>query len=273
MRCDKLIEKLEQLAPPGCACDWDNVGLLAGRSDKEVEKVYIALDATDKVVEAAVCWGANLLITHHPLIFKPLSKINDKDFISRRILKLIRNDISYYAMHTNFDAAPGCMADTAAAKLGLSNLEVMEKEGVIQRETEGKSEECAYGIGKTGYLKEEMTIREIAALVKERFCLPFVTIYGENATDAAVRFVGISPGSGGSLMKQALNTGVKVFITGDIGHHNGIDAAANHMAVIDAGHYGLEYLFLDFIEEYLKKNAGENLEIRKAKVEFPETFI
>lgn len=273
MRCDELIEKLEQLAPPGCACDWDNVGLLAGRSDKEVKKVFIALDATDEVVEQAVRWGADLLITHHPLIFKPLSKVNDKDFISRRIMKLIRNDISYYAMHTNFDAAPGCMADAAAAKLGLTDLEVLEKEGVIPRETEEGLEESVYGIGKTGYLKEEMTVREIAALVKERFCLPFVTIYGETAPGAAVRFVGISPGSGGSLMKPALKAGVKVFITGDMGHHNGIDAAANHMAVIDAGHYGLEYLFLDFIEDYLKKNAGENLEIRKAEVEFPETFI
>nr|WP_330372995.1 Nif3-like dinuclear metal center hexameric protein [Lacrimispora celerecrescens] len=75
------------------------------------------------------------------------------------------------------------------------------------------------------------------------------------------------------MMKPALAAGVKVLITGDIGHHNGIDAAANHMAVIDAGHYGLEYLFLDFMEEYLKKEVGEDLEICKAEVEFPETFI
>ncbi|MFV0238712.1 MAG: Nif3-like dinuclear metal center hexameric protein, partial [Lacrimispora sphenoides] len=131
MQCDKLIEKLEQLAPPVCTCDWDNVGLLAGRSDKEVKKVFIALDATDEVVENAVRWGADLLITHHPLIFKPLNRINDKDFISRRIISLIRNDISYYAMHTNFDAAPGCMADAAAEKLGLTDINVLDKEGVM----------------------------------------------------------------------------------------------------------------------------------------------
>jgi dinuclear metal center YbgI/SA1388 family protein len=273
MRCDELIKKLEQLAPPVCACDWDNVGLLAGRSNKEVKKVFIALDATDEVVENAVLWGADLLITHHPLIFKPLYKINDKDFISRRIIKLICNDISYYAMHTNFDAAPGCMADVAAEKLGLTDLKVLEKEGVMLKESDEGPKETVYGIGKSGYLKKEMTVREIAALVKERFQLPFVTVYGEDAPGERVRFVGISPGSGGSVIKPALEAGVKVFITGDIGHHNGIDAAANHMAVIDAGHYGLEYLFLDFMEEYLKKEAGENLEICKAKVEFPETFI
>ncbi|MSS07514.1 Nif3-like dinuclear metal center hexameric protein [Clostridium sp. WB02_MRS01] len=273
MQCDELIEKLELLAPTGCACDWDNVGLLAGRGDKEVKKVFIALDATDEVVEHVVQWGADLLITHHPLIFKPLNKINDKDFISRRIIKLIRNDISYYAMHTNFDAAPGCMADAAADKLGLTDVNVLEKEGVMIKETAEGPREMIYGIGKTGYLKKELTVKEIAALVKERFHLPFVTVYGATAPGEAVRFVGISPGSGGSMMKPALAAGVKVLITGDIGHHNGIDAAANHMAVIDAGHYGLEYLFLDFMEEYLKKEVGEDLEICKAEVEFPETFI
>nr|WP_330372996.1 Nif3-like dinuclear metal center hexameric protein [Lacrimispora celerecrescens] len=196
MQCDELIEKLEQLAPTGCACDWDNVGLLAGRGDKEVKKVFIALDATDEVVEYAVQWGADLLITHHPLIFKPLNKINDKDFISRRIIKLIRNDISYYAMHTNFDAAPGCMADAAADKLGLTDVNVLEKEGVMIKETAEGPREMIYGIGKTGYLKKELTVKEIAALVKERFHLPFVTVYGATAPGEAVRFVGISPDPG-----------------------------------------------------------------------------
>ncbi|WP_077610686.1 Nif3-like dinuclear metal center hexameric protein [Clostridium sp. Marseille-P2415] len=273
MKCDELTEILERLAPPGCACDWDNVGLLAGRSDKEVKKVFIALDATDEVVEEAVTWGGDLLLTHHPLIFKPLKKINDKDFIARRIMTLIRHDISYYAMHTNFDAAPDCMADAAAKKLGLTNLGVLEQEGIMHREVKGGQEEMPYGIGKTGYLKEEMTVKEVAGLVKERFKLPFLTLYGENAPGEAVKFIGISPGAGGSMIKPALKAGVKVLVTGDIGHHNGIDAAANHMAVIDAGHYGLEYLFLDFMEEYLNKEAGESLEIRKAEVVFPETLI
>lgn len=265
MRCDELIKKLEQLAPVNCACDWDNVGLLTGRSDKEVKKVYLAVDATDEVVEEAVRWGADMLLTHHPLIFKPLKKINDQDFIGRRILKLIANDISYYAMHTNFDSAPGCMADAAAEKLGLTGVKVLEPSGMIG--------EVSYGIGKTGYLNKKMTIREVAVLVKERFSLPFLTIYGENTLLETVDFVGISPGAGGSMISPALKAGVNVLITGDIGHHSGIDAAANHMAVIDAGHYGLEYLFLDFMEDYLKKEAGMALAIKKAEVVFPETLV
>ena len=113
MKCSEIMEVCRKLAPEDCACDWDNPGLLAGRSDKEVRKIYIALDATDKVVEAAAASGADMLLTHHPLIFKAIKKVNDQNFITRRLVKLIQEDISYYAMHTNFDAAPGCMADLA----------------------------------------------------------------------------------------------------------------------------------------------------------------
>ena len=85
MKCRELIEILEELAPVSLACDWDNPGLLAGRSDKEVRTVYLALDATDDVIDNAVECRADMIITHHPLIFKPLKKVNDEDFISRRI--------------------------------------------------------------------------------------------------------------------------------------------------------------------------------------------
>lgn len=269
MKCSDIIGKLETLAPLHCACEWDNVGLLVGRREKEVKKVYIALDATDEVVEEAVLWGADMLLTHHPLIFKPLKKVSDEDFVARRVMKLIFHDISYYAMHTNFDGSPGCMADAAAEKLSLSGLKVLEKGGVLET-AEG---EVTYGIGKTGYLGKEMTVRELAEYVKERFRLPFVTFYGgENQTEK-VQFIAISPGAGGSMVKAALEAGVKVLITGDIGHHTGIDAAANHLSIIDAGHYGLEYLFLDYMEEYLKQSSDDSLMIRKADVRFPETVL
>lgn len=129
MKCSEIMDVCRKLAPEDCACDWDNPGLLAGRSDKEVKKIYIALDATDKVVEAAQAFGADMLLTHHPLIFKAIKKVNDQNFITRRLVKLIQADISYYAMHTNFDAAPGCMADLAAERLGLAGCVPLEALG------------------------------------------------------------------------------------------------------------------------------------------------
>ena len=142
MRCDEVIAVLKELAPEQLACDWDNPGLLAGRSDKEVKTIYLALDATDQVIEDAVAAGADLLVIHHPLIFKAMKKINDQDFIGRRVLRMIQADLSCYAMHTNFDSAPGCMADLAAGRLGFTECQVLEPEG----ELEGS----VYGIGKAG---------------------------------------------------------------------------------------------------------------------------
>ena len=267
MKWKILEEILEKLAPPECACDWDNSGLLTGREEKEVKRVFLALDATCSVIEEAAQWRADLLLTHHPLIFKPLKKVNDSDFIAKRVMELIRRDISCYAMHTNFDSAPGCMADTAADKLGLSDLKVLSPMGAIFQ----KGKELSYGIGKTGYLTEEMTVREAAALVKERFGLPFLTVYGD--LDSRVRLLGISPGSGRSVVEPARQLGVQVLVTGDMDYHSGIDSGAEGMCILDAGHYGLEYLFLDFMEEFLKNVAGGELEICKAKVEFPQTLI
>ena len=265
MKCDNIIKQLETLAPLSYACDWDNPGLLAGRRDKEVKKVLLALDATDEVVEAAVKRGADLLITHHPLIFRPLKKINGDDFIGRRVLKLIRNDISYYAMHTNFDIAPGCMADLAAERLKLRDLKVLEPA------VEDKGE--VYGIGKTGYLPWKMSLEELAAYVKGAFQLPFVTVYGLKELAGPIDFVAVSPGAGGSMVKHAVKAGAQVLITGDIGHHDGIDAVADGTAVIDAGHYGLEHIFMDYMEEYLDREFDRELIIEKIAIAYPEADL
>ena len=117
MKCFEIIEQLELHSPASYAEEWDNIGLLVGRRDKEVKTIYIALDATDDVIEEAVSLGADMLLTHHPLIFRKMSRITTDDFIGRRVYKLMRNDISYFAMHTNFDVMG--MADAAADELLL----------------------------------------------------------------------------------------------------------------------------------------------------------
>ncbi len=169
MKCHEIIERLEILSPPKYAEDWDNIGLLAGRRDKEVAKVYIALDATDEVIADAVDCGADMLLTHHPLVFKKLTRVNTDSFIGRRMYELIKNDISYYAMHTNFDVMG--MADAAADELGMSGREVLN----VTYEDEISKEGC----GRAGRLCKEMSVRELAELVKERFAVPNVRVYGD----------------------------------------------------------------------------------------------
>lgn len=261
MRVKEWMEHLEMLAPVSLACEWDNPGLLAGRGDKEVRKVLIALDATDQVVDMAVEEGADLLLTHHPLIFQAVKKVNDQDFIGRRLVKLIQADISYYAMHTNFDAAPGCMADLAAERLSLSDTVPLE----IMGETKG----IPYGIGKAGNLSKELTLRDLADKVKERFGLLSVTVYGAEQSKEPVKRIAICPGSGKGMTEAAIKAGAQVLITGDMGHHDGIDAAAEGLAIMDAGHYGLEHIFVDFMEEYCIKHMGSSVEIQKAPIQFP----
>ena len=259
MRCSDVLNILESLSPVMFAEEWDNVGLLIGREDKTVHKVMIALDATDDVVEQAVLQGVDLLLTHHPLLFSSIKRITEADFTGRRLLKLIRNDICYYAMHTNFDVMG--MADAAADALGLDRCEVLD----ITYEDEISKE----GIGRIGRLSRKMTLEQTAGLCKDAFSIDSVRVYGD--AKAEVEFVAIVPGSGKDYIDAALAKGADVLITGDIGHHNGLDAMEQGLAIIDAGHYGVEKLFVPYMAEFFADQMPE-LAVIKA-VENPPFYV
>ena len=252
MRCQDILDKIEARYPRKYACDWDNVGLLAGSREREVDTVYIALDATDEVVDAASECGAQLLLTHHPMIFGGLKSVTTDDYVGERLIRLIRNDISYYAMHTNYDVMG--MAELAADMLDLKDRKVLEE--VLDGE----------GIGRVGDLPRSMTREECANFVKERFGLPNVKIFGE--LEKQVQRAAICPGSGKSEAKPALSMGAEVYITGDIDHHTGIDMADCGMAIIDAGHYGVEHIYIADMEHFLKENCPE-LRVYTAPVKQP----
>ncbi len=237
MKCSEICALIEQEYSPEYACDWDNVGLLAGRRDKEVKKILLALDATDEVVRLAAEQKADMLITHHPMIFSPIRRVTDEDMVGRRMLALIRQDISYYAMHTNYDTRG--MADLASGLLGLQECTVLE---------EVKDGE---GVGRVGVLPRRMTLKACAELVKQAYQIPNVKLFG--SPDAEVFSAAICPGAGKSTMKEALRFGCDVYITGDIDHHTGIDAVDQGLCIIDAGHYGIEHIFMEDIKAYLEK--------------------
>lgn len=260
MKCYEIIEKLEVLSPLSYAEEWDNVGLLAGRRDKEIRTIYIALDATDDVIEEAIRLKADLLLTHHPLIFKKLDRVNTDHFIGRRVYELIRNDICYYAMHTNFDVMG--MADAAADELGLKDREVLD----VTYEDDISKE----GAGRYGYLPRMMTLFDCAQLVKKVFNVPNVRVYGQ--LDNMIEDVALLPGSGGDFLNKALMLGADVMITGDIDHHEAIDAVAQGLSIIDAGHYGLEKLFIPYMYEYLSREL-DGVALYKAKIKEPFVVI
>ena len=267
IRCEDIARWFDGNWPESLACEWDNVGLLAGRRDREVQKVYIALDATEETVQAAIEQGAQMLITHHPLIFRARKRITDGDSVGRRLLALIRSDLSYYAGHTSFDIARGGMGDLAAARL-LEAFPGAVSEGPLERT--GEQDGLPVGVGKILELPEAVSVERLSEEVKRKFSLPFVNVYG--GASRKVRRIAVSPGSGKGMGEPALAAGVEALITGDMGHHDGLDLLDEGIALLDAGHYGLEHIFVDETAERLSR-AGFGLEIVKAPLSYPSRIL
>lgn len=269
MKCKEIVEVLDKLSPRKYACDWDNVGLLVGRQDKEVHKIMVALDASKEIVERAAEEQTDMLITHHPMIFSAMKQVNEEQFTSEKVLTLAEHGICYYAMHTNFDAVGG-MADLAAGKqyLNLSDVSPIDI----------ASPACAMegeGMGRYGRLPKPMLAEEVAEYVKERFGIPFVILYQSKAQkDKIFDKIAVMPGSGKSDMKQVVANGYELYLTGDYGHHEGLDAMDMGLTVIDATHYGLEHIFIAYIAKYLREKLdGCKLEIVEADMGCPARVL
>ena len=256
MKCSEVIVCLEKIAPSSLAETWDNVGLLAGREEKEIRKILLALDPTSEVVEEAVKEGVDLLITHHPLIFSGMKSVTTKDIVGKRIFTLIHQDICYYAMHTNFDVMG--MADAVADELKLEKCQVLD----VTFQDEISKE----GIGRIGELSRTMSLEECAKYIKEKCKLTSVRVFGD--PEKLIDTVALIPGSGKDYIDLAIDMGAQVVITGDIGHHNGLDAVEKGIAVIDAGHYGLEKIFASYMEEVLHRELP-NIQIKRAAEKEP----
>ena len=255
----ELMDILRGYAPEEYAESWDNSGLLVGRSSGEVKKVLIALDLTDYVTAQAVRGKYDMLITHHPLLFRAAKSVTEDTREGRRILDLIENDITYYAMHTNCDVTR--MADEAAKRLGLSDTVPLEPSMRDEKE----------GIGRVGNLKGELTIDELAQRVKEVFGISSVGVAAvlsdepRQQKEKKVRRIAVSPGSGHDFVENAKRLGAEVLITGDINHHVVLDANADGLAVIDAGHYGTEAFMKEQLRTYLMEEKGLLLKIDLAE--------
>lgn len=257
MKAREIIETLEKLCPINKACEWDNPGMHIGHWDNEVKKVLIVVDCDDFAVEYAINNKVNMIIAHHPLLFGGIKKINDGSFIGQRVLSLIENKINCYCMHTNFDVAGG-MAEEAADRIGLVNYEPLEN----VTDTEG--------IGKIGIINGTLSVRELCNRVKKAFNLTNVVLYGNE--DDIVTKVAISPGSGKDMIDYALSKGAEVLITGDITYHYGIDAIAAGLRIIDAGHYGIEHIFIELVEKYLCEKCS-GIDIIPMPINNPQKII
>ena len=262
MKCIEIFNYLKEIYPLELAMDWDNSGFLIGRYDNEAENVLITLDITNGAIDFAVKNNVNLIVSHHPIIFSAIKQITEETLLGNYILKLIENNISVIAMHTNFDIAKGGMADIASRRLALRCTEPLE--------VTFKDENNELGIGKVGELPEALSFEKLLALVKYAFRQETVAVYGKENIKDYVERVAISPGSGRGMYKYALGR-ADVLITGDITHHEGLDAANMGMCIIDASHYGLEHIFIDNIGDILE--GFNDINILKFKDTNPVRFM
>jgi len=256
----EILDRLEQLSPASFAMDWDNSGLQIGDRDAEIHRVLIAVDATKEVIEEAVELKVDLILTHHPMIFSPVKKIVKDDVLGEKILTLAEHHIAVFSMHTNFDVIG--MADEVADRLNLKHKRVLEVtfEDDISKE----------GLGRYGMLPREMSLKELSEEVKLKFNIPGVIMYGEG--DAIVEKVAICGGSGGDLIQNAIENRCQVLITGDIKYHNALDAMQEGLYLIDAGHFGIEKIFIPYMKDFFGRELREVIAVSSTQ-EAIGTFV
>lgn len=250
LKVKDIAAELERLAPPELAEPWDNVGLMAGNADQRVSTVFVCLDVTSDNVQRAIDCGADLIISHHPLLFAPVKRITEQDISGSILRNLIRNDISVYSAHTNLDHADGGMNDILASRAGLINVRRF------------KECECVDGtgqpicnIGRVGCLSVPMEMGDYVDFVRESLDCKSIRYVGN--PEEIVSVAAVCSGSGGDGIYSAYHAGADVYITSDIKHHEAQLAFELGLNLIDAGHFETENTICTFMAEFLEERFEE----------------
>ncbi len=237
MKAKETAEIIEKYAPKSLAFSWDNVGILCGSGEKEVKKVLLTLDVNEYTADEAINNGCDMIISHHPIFFGGIKKIDFETSEGRMIKKLIQNDITVFAAHTNMDVADGGINDALADIFGLSDIKYIEESG----------------LGRYGKLPYEMSLSALCESVKEKLNTPCVRFCGNN--EKAIKTLAAASGSCAEIIPLAKEKGCDAIITADMKYHEMCDSYFSDIAVIDAGHYPTEIIVLDIFEKILK-NTG-----------------
>ncbi len=242
-----ILQWVETIAPPYMAESWDNVGLLCGRKNKEVRKILVALDPFRNVIQEAIDSGADLILTHHPLIFRqPMKAVNEDTEIGRGLLTLIEHGIAAINAHTNLDMAPGGVNDCLAAALNLKDIQVLNPTGT---DAQGRP----YGLLRAGFV-EEQALTDFLPAVKEALHCQGLRYVGSGRP---VRKVAVGGGSCSDYADEALAAGCDTFVTADVkynGFRNAYDLGLN---LIDAGHFHTENPVVRFLAEGISAEFPE----------------
>lgn len=251
MKIKEVAEALERFAPLPLQESYDNAGLQIGLTDADASGVLLCLDVTEEIIEEAEREGCNLIITHHPLLFRGLKCIADRNLVERCVRRAILAGITIYAAHTNLDNAEGGVNFAIAERLGLQNVRF------LQPLPSGQG-----GSGVIGELPEAIEAQAFLQSVKQKFHV--ASLQHNTLPTRAIRTVALCGGSGDFLLGEAIKCGADAFLTGEMGYHQffGYD---NHILVAALGHYQSEQFTVQLMASILR-NAHPDLRIVETKV-------
>ena len=259
-RVKDIVKTLNLEAPFRLAESWDNVGLLVGSPDQEVTSILIGLDPTNTLIEEALTSDANTVVTHHPVIFQPLSSINTADPGGKLLEKALTNRIAIIGCHTNLDSAADGVSDILAAKLGLRELSPLLPSA--EKEFSGT------GLGRIGCFSVPVSATVFMERVLEVLNLPSVQIAGK--VPKTIKTVAVCGGSGSDLAAEALARGADIYLSAEIKHNIAIWAIENSFCVIDGTHFATEKPSVGLLAEKLdlaNSIQNWNIIIRQSKTE------
>lgn len=261
LRVKDILESLNQDAPFILAESWDNVGLLVGNPDHEVTSVLIGLDPTNELIDEAIDIGANTVITHHPVIFKPLTTINTKKSDGRLLEKALSNRITIIGCHTNFDSAEEGVSSYLATQLGLKNQTPL---------IAAPDDSSPTGLGRIGHYETPVSAADFMANILSVLDLPAVQIAGE--LPKTISTVAVCGGSGSDFTETAFAQNADIYLSAEIKHSTAIWAVENNFCIIDGTHYATEKPAVALLVSNLQKTSdreGWKINILQTKKERP----
>ena len=240
-----VIDVIRGFAPERVQESWDNSGLCVGDENAAVTGVLVGFDCTPELVDEAAECGANLIVTHHPLIFGGLKRITPDDGVGLAVMKAIRAGISIYSAHTSADKVVGGVSWAMARRLSLEDVSILDPDRAVS------SDGHEYGLGIVGNLPESVPVEEIVKTVKEAFRIPVVKS-SRLWPGLMVSRVAACGGSGSSLIAKARSAGAQLYLCGDISYHHFFTPEG--FVVMDVGHYESEVDIVDILFSLIRKN-------------------
>ncbi|PIY09164.1 MAG: Nif3-like dinuclear metal center hexameric protein [Flexibacter sp. CG_4_10_14_3_um_filter_32_15] len=255
----QITSYLESIAPLNFQESYDNSGLLVGNPNTEVTGILVSLDTIESVIEEAKAKNCNLIVAHHPIIFRGLKSLTGKNYIERTVIKAIQEGIGIYAIHTNLDNSQDGVNAKIAKKIGLINTKILSpKNNVFYKINDDETQKV--GSGMIGQLSEAISVQAFLANLKSKMNLPLIKHTSlENFKGKKIKKIAICGGAGSFLLSEAIKQEADFFITGDYKYHEFFDAE-NKIVICDIGHYESEVFTKDLLVDFLKEKFS-NIEI------------